>query len=140
MMLVTEDVSTSSGKKGTLSLTFKFLREQPQPHTHQQQQSKLPPENSQCRPLYDTQPHSYQSYGNQQYSPLELHPQHQLHMPPQQPIEAQPQTEGARPQVKPQGGTMAAIGLGASVLGRVVAGALISDMMSGEANIYEGAA
>ncbi|KAH0942316.1 hypothetical protein HID58_001953 [Brassica napus] len=110
----------------------------PQPHTHQQQQSKLPPENSQCRPLYDTQPHSYQSYGNQQYSPLELHPQHQLHMPPQQPIEAQPQTEGARPQVKPQGGTMAAIGLGASVLGRVVAGALISDMMSGEANIYEG--
>ncbi|RID79206.1 hypothetical protein BRARA_A01968 [Brassica rapa] len=28
MMLVTEDVSTSSGKKGTLSLTFKFLREQ----------------------------------------------------------------------------------------------------------------
>ncbi|KAF3603300.1 hypothetical protein F2Q69_00034511 [Brassica cretica] len=113
---------------------------QPQPHTHQQQQSQLPPEKSQCRPVYDTQSHSYQSYGNQQYSPLELHSQHQLHMPPQQPTEAQAQTEGARPQVKPQGGTMAAIGLGASVLGRVVAGALISDMMSGEANIYEGAA
>ncbi|CAN6916068.1 unnamed protein product [Brassica oleracea] len=203
MMLVTEDLSTSSGKKGTLSFTYRFITEQvtvpkpspstnpqpfimylpvshqgasgyvtvhpgahdgssnglvpicmappyqphgyysphqPQPHTHQQQQSQLPPEKSQCRPVYDTQSHSYQSYGNQQYSPLELHSQHQLHMPPQQPTEAQAQTEGARPQVKPQGGTMAAIGLGASVLGRVVAGALISDMMSGEANIYEGAA
>ncbi|KAG2239138.1 hypothetical protein Bca4012_023909 [Brassica carinata] len=201
MMLVTEDVSTSSGKKGTLAFTYRFIRKQvtvpkpspstnpqpfimylpvshqgasgyvtahpgahdgssdglvpicmappyqshgycsphqPQPYTHQQQQSQLPPEKPQCRPFYDTQPHSYQSYGNQQYSPLEPHPQHQLHMPPQQPIEAHAQTEGARPQVKPQGGTMAAIGLGASVLGRVVGGALMSDMMSGEANIYEG--
>ncbi|KAF8051583.1 hypothetical protein N665_1699s0011 [Sinapis alba] len=188
MMLVTEDVSTSFAKKGTLTFAYRFITEQvtvpkaspstnpqpfimylpvshqgasgyvtvhpgahngssmappyqshgyysphyPQPHAHQQQQSQLPPEKSQCRPLYDTRPHSYQSYGNQQYSP-----QHQIHMPPQQLTEAQAQTEGA---LKPQGGsTMAAIGLGASVLGRVVGGALMSDMMSGEANYtYEG--
>lgn len=197
MMLVTEDVSTSSGKKGTLTFTYRFVTEQvsvpkpspsanpqpfimylpvshqgasgyvtvnpgahdgssnglvpicmapphqshgyysphqPQPHTHQQQQSQLPPQKSQSTPLYDTQPHSsYQSYGNQQYSPPEQLPQYQPHMPPQHPTQAH-----AQPQVKPQGGTMAAIGLGASVLGRVVGGALMSDMMSGEANIYEG--
>ncbi|CAH8317236.1 unnamed protein product [Eruca vesicaria subsp. sativa] len=193
MMLVTEDVSTLSGKKGTLSFTYRFLREQvtvskpspqtnpqpfimylpmghqaysspdsiqagssnglvpicmappfqshgyqyysphqPQENTHHQQQFQLP-----SRPLYDTHPESYQSYGNQQYSPPEPLPQHKLQIPPQQSTQAQ--TEGARPQGKPQGGAMAAMGIGASVLGRVIGGALMSDMMmSGEANMYEG--
>ncbi|KAJ0236651.1 C2 domain-containing protein [Hirschfeldia incana] len=203
MMLVTEGVSTSSGKKGTLTFAYRFITEQvtvskpppstnpqpfimyvpvshqgasgyaavhpgahdgssnglvpigmappyqsheyysphqPQPHTHQQQQYQLPPQKFQSAPLYDTQPHSYQSYGNQQYPPPERLPQYQPDMPLQQQAQAQAQTEGARPQVKPQGGTIAAIGVGASVLGRVIGGALISDMMSGEANIYEGAA
>ncbi|CAN8324629.1 unnamed protein product [Cochlearia groenlandica] len=148
MKLVTRKVTGSTGEQGTLSFSYRFLEEQvtiPTSHNtithpyimyipfpHQSFGStNLPvhagPSNG-LTPVY--MPPPYQPHGYQQYS----QPQPQNLQPPPPPRPQQP----TQPQVEPQGGSGgAALGLGAAVLGRVVGGALMSEMMSGELNIFE---
>lgn len=200
MSLMTRDVKVSSGRKGTLSFTYKFLAEQaPQPffmypiqgtsgytvfqpganavQSNGQLPIYMPPQYHQSQPqpqplhqpLVHTQPH--QSQGYQQYSPTQPHkpqsqnqplyhpqmhtqslsyqqyrpsqqqvqPQPQLHQLPQtqQPTQPEPQTQSQKPAMKPQGGSTAALGLGAAFVGRVIGGALMGEMMSDEVTMYE---
>ncbi|KAG2239139.1 hypothetical protein Bca4012_023910 [Brassica carinata] len=202
MSLMTRDVTVSSGRKGTLSFTYKFLAEQApqqffmypiqgtsgytviQPGANAVQSNGqlpiyMPPQYHQSQPLHQplvhtqsqTQPH--QSQGYQQYLPTQPHkpqsqnqpfhhpqmhtqslslsqqqysqsqqqvqPQPLLNQLPQtqQPTQPEPQTQGEKPAGKPQGGSTAALGLGAAFVGRVIGGALMGEMMSDEVTIDE---
>ncbi|CAH8321961.1 unnamed protein product [Eruca vesicaria subsp. sativa] len=105
------------------------------------------PSNGQI-PIYmppSHQPHEYQQYSQSQPQPQKLQtqpqPQIQQQPQPQQPLPQRPtqstaQGQGVRPQVKPQGGSVAALGLGAA-FGRVIGGAILSEIMSDDVNLYE---
>lgn len=97
------------------------------------------------------QPHEYQQYSHSQLQPqVQLSPQKFQNQPqpqvqiqqqpqPQQPLPHRPtqspaQGQGVQPQVKPQGGSVAALGLGAA-FGRVIGGAILSEIMSDEVNL-----
>ncbi|KAG2315188.1 hypothetical protein Bca4012_065993 [Brassica carinata] len=166
MKLVTHEVSGTYGAKGYLSFSYRFLVPQatllspsapPSTTTkpfvthlsvsHQSNESygmvdgnpsyyhvpppprdKAGPSHGQ-RPISMPLPPRYQSQGNQQYS--QSQPQQTL---PQR----QPRMQSERPVVKPQGSSLAGLGVGAAVLGRAIGGAFMSDMIgSDEANIYE---
>ncbi|ESQ55910.1 hypothetical protein EUTSA_v10024954mg [Eutrema salsugineum] len=90
---------------------------------------------SQRQPQQQPQPQPQPQFQSQPQQQPQPQPQ-----PPQRPTQTQAQVQGARPQVKPQGGSVAALGLGAAVLGRVIGGALMSEMMSDELNTYEAGA
>ncbi|KAL1220548.1 Protein SRC2 [Cardamine amara subsp. amara] len=140
MILVTRGVNVlgSYGDKGTLSFKYRFLAEQvPQPfimypihgtsgYTIAQPGANAGSRNGQM-PIY------MQPQYNQQYSPPQLQPQPQKSLSQlQQPLlhtqsqsQSLSQTEGERPTTKPQGGSIAAVGLGAAIVGRVIGGALM---------------
>ncbi|KAL1220546.1 Protein SRC2 [Cardamine amara subsp. amara] len=180
MKLVTHKVIGPYGEKGTLSFTYRFLKEQVTipilpdttlqpfimyiPVSHQSFGSGDPvhgtsgymavhsganvgPSNGlvpiSIPPTY--QPHVYQQVTQPQQQP-QLQPQ-KFHSslplpekkpqspPSQKPTHLHEHTQGARPNIKPQGSGSAALGLGAAFMGRVIGGAIIHEMISDEVGL-----
>ncbi|KAF8051150.1 hypothetical protein N665_1790s0004 [Sinapis alba] len=169
MSLMTRDVTVSSGRKGTLSFTYRFLAEQaPQQffmypiqgtsgYTVIQPGANAIPSNGQLpiymppqyhqsqpqpQPLHYAQMHTQSlSLSYQQNSPSQqqVQPQPLPHQLPQtqQPTQPEPQTQGEKPAREPQGGSTAALGVGAAFVGRVICGALMGEIMSDEVTMSE---
>ncbi|XP_013595049.1 PREDICTED: uncharacterized protein LOC106303276 [Brassica oleracea var. oleracea] len=101
-----------------------------QPHEyHQYSHSQLQP---QPQPQVQLSPQKFQ---NQPQPQVQIQQQPQPQQPlPQRPTQSPAQGQGVQPQVKPQGGSVAALGLGAA-FGRVIGGAILSEIMSNEVNL-----
>ncbi|KAF8049408.1 hypothetical protein N665_2220s0006 [Sinapis alba] len=104
----------------------------PPPEYQQYSHSQLQTQPQQPQPQVQLSPQKLQSQPQPQ---IQQQPQPQQLLP-QRPTQSQAQGQGARPQVKPQGGSVAALGLGAA-FGRVIGGAILNEIMSDEVNLYE---
>ncbi|KAL1220545.1 SRC2-like protein [Cardamine amara subsp. amara] len=104
-------------------------------------QPQMQPQQSQLQPLphqppLDTQSQPYKSHPYQQYSSSLPLPEKKPQSPPsQKPTHLHEHTQGARPNIKPQGSGSAALGLGAAFMGRVIGGAIIHEMISDEVGL-----
>ncbi|KAF2534384.1 hypothetical protein F2Q70_00032631 [Brassica cretica] len=153
MKLVTHKVGGVYGE-GTLSFTYRFLEEQvtipivpgttPQPFIiyvpvpHHPYGSANPVHIASGYMAIHPGPQvqlSPQKFQNQPQPQVQIQQQPQPQQPlPHRPTQSPAQGQGVQPQVKPQGGSVAALGLGAA-FGRVIGGAILSEIMSDEVNL-----